>query len=226
MKKGTVVRLSAIVGALALSTAAASDDKRLLWGDTHLHSSYSADAFMAGNRDADPDVAYRFAKGEPVVNPYARNRVQINEPLDFLAVSDHAEYLGVLPPVLTGNFEQPEANLFEKLKSWVLITLLNRSIEDPLEGTKNFTKRLPVPEIQSGDILDPIQAAIEAGTEGGLETIGLINEDAAKRISASQWSRSMAAAERHNQPGVFTTLVGWEWSQTASAANLHRNRSL
>jgi hypothetical protein len=207
---------------MALCSAVSGNDRQLLWGDTHLHSSYSPDAYMAGNRSADPDTAYRYAKGEPVIHPYARNRVQINEPLDFLVVSDHAEYLGVLPPVLSGNFEQPEAGLFEKLKSWVLITLLNRSIEDPLEGTKNFTKRLPQPEIQPGDTRDPIQAAIDAGTDGGLESIGLINEDAARRISADQWAQSMQAAQRHHQPGVFTTLAGWEWSQTASGANLHR----
>jgi hypothetical protein len=222
MKKRTTICLIAMTAALAFPTASASDDKRLLWGDTHLHTSFSADAFMAGNRDADPDVAYRFAKGEPVVHPYARNRVQINEPLDFLAVADHAEYLGVLPPVMTGNFEQPEAGLFERMKSWVVITLLNRSIEDPVEGTKTFTRRLPEPEIQSGDTRDPIQTAIDAGTDGGLESIGLINDEAARRISASQWTLSMQAAEQHNQPGVFTTLVGWEWTQTASAANLHR----
>ena len=185
MKMSIVGRLTAAVAALTLSMASAGDDKRLLWGDTHLHSSFSPDAYIAGNRDADPDVAYRFAKGEPVVHPYVRNRVQINEPLDFLAVSDHAEYLGVLPLVLTGNFEQPEASFFEKLKSRVLISLLNWSIEDPREGTRYFTMRLPEPEIQSGDSRDPIQAAIDAGTDGGLESFGLINEDAAKRISAS-----------------------------------------
>ncbi len=195
---------------------------QLLWGDTHLHSSYSVDAYIAGNRTADPEVAYRYAKGEPVVHPYNRTRVQILEPLDFLSVSDHAEYLGVVPVVMSGDFEQPEAGPFERIKSWLMIRILAHWIEDPLDGTKRFTGYLPVPEIQSGDTRDPIAAAKAAGTDTGLETIGLINSEAAERISASQWAKSMAAADRHNEPGTFTSLVGWEWTQTASGANLHR----
>ena len=52
--------------------------------------------------------------------------------------------------------------------------------------------------------------------------MGLVSKDTAARIIASQWTRSMEVADRYNQPGSFTTLVGWEWSQTASGANLHR----
>jgi hypothetical protein len=216
------------VGSLAFSALLvcsgtwAQEPTQLLWGDTHLHTSYSVDAYMAGNRTAGPDVAYRYAKGEPVVHPYNRTRVQILEPLDFLSVSDHAEYLGIIPVIMSGDFEQPEAGFFEGIKSWAYITVLGYLIEDPLDGTKRFTSLLPEPEIQSGDTRDPIAAAKEAGTDGGLASLGLINEEAADRISASQWAKSMAAADQHNEPGTFTSLVGWEWSQTASGANLHR----
>jgi hypothetical protein len=212
----------ALTTLLSCSAAWAQEPTQLLWGDTHLHSSYSVDAYVAGNRSVDPDASYRFAKGEPVVHPYNRTRVQILEPLDFLAVSDHAEYLGIMPVVMSGDFEQPEAGFFEQIKSWGFINVLAYMIEDPLDGTKQFTSMLPEPEIQSGDTRDPIAAAQEAGTDGGLESLGLINDDAAARISASQWEKSMQAADRHYEPGVFTTLVGWEWSQTASGANLHR----
>ncbi|MEP0203378.1 MAG: DUF3604 domain-containing protein [Halioglobus sp.] len=207
---------------LPASVTWAQTETKLLWGDTHLHTSFSVDAYMAGNRSLGPDAAYRYAKGEPVVHPYNNTRVQIQQPLDFLAVSDHAEYLGVIPVILGGDYDQSEAGIFQEIKSWMMITALNYAIEDPLEGTKRFTGLLPEPEIQSGDSRDPIAAAVEAGTDGGLAGLGLIDDDAALRISASQWTKSMQIADRHNAPGEFTALVGWEWTQTASGANLHR----
>ena len=76
---------------------------KLLWGDTHLHTSYSPDAYLMQNRSADPDTAYRYAKGYPVIHPYHRARIQIETPLDFLVVSDHGEFMGVLPKLLQGD---------------------------------------------------------------------------------------------------------------------------
>ena len=65
--------LIALVPGLALS----QEPTRLFWGDTHLHTSNSPDAYTAGNRSAGPNVAYRYAKGEPVIHPYNRTRVRI-----------------------------------------------------------------------------------------------------------------------------------------------------
>jgi hypothetical protein len=66
---------------------------RVFWGDTHLHTSYSTDAGMIGNR-LGPDVALRFAKGEKVTSS-SGVEARLIEPLDFLVVADHAENLGL-----------------------------------------------------------------------------------------------------------------------------------
>ena len=83
--------------------APAGSPSRVLWGDTHLHTSYSPDAYLMQNRSADPDTAYRYAKGYPVVHPYHKARIQIETPLDFLVVSDHGEFMGVVPKLLEGD---------------------------------------------------------------------------------------------------------------------------
>ena len=76
---------------------------QLYWGDTHLHTNYSGDAYALLTTTADPDTSYRFAKGLPVVADLNRSRVQIETPLDFLVVTDHAEFMGVLPEIAKGN---------------------------------------------------------------------------------------------------------------------------
>ena len=68
----------------------------LYWGDTHVHSSFSMDANAVGNTRLSPAAAYRFAKGEAVVANSGMT-AKLDEPLDFLVVSDHAEYMGLMP---------------------------------------------------------------------------------------------------------------------------------
>ena len=76
---------------------------KLLWGDTHLHTNYSPDAYFMENKTAGPDVAYKWAKGLPVSHPYTKAKVQIGTPLDFLMVTDHAEYMGVIQKLFAGH---------------------------------------------------------------------------------------------------------------------------
>jgi len=70
---------------------------QVYWGDTHLHTSYSADAGMIGNT-LGPDVAYRFALGHEI-NTSSGQKARLIRPLDFLVISDHAENLGLAPSI-------------------------------------------------------------------------------------------------------------------------------
>jgi len=79
----------------SLGMGAAADETRLYWGDVHLHSNYSVDAYATGNTSVTPDMAYRYARGIPIMHPSLHTRVQIRRPLDFMAVTDHAINLGM-----------------------------------------------------------------------------------------------------------------------------------
>jgi hypothetical protein len=72
--------------------------QRVLWGDT---PSFSVDSGLIGNT-LGPDVSFRFARGEEVISNSGQ-RSKLNRPLDFLVVSDHAEYLGIADLLNTGN---------------------------------------------------------------------------------------------------------------------------
>ncbi len=87
-------RLIVFVLMLAMRSAAA-DETTLLWGDTHLHTSHSTDAYAGGNWTVDPEEAYRFARGLPVIHPKSKAKVRIERPLDFLVVADHSDFLGL-----------------------------------------------------------------------------------------------------------------------------------
>jgi len=75
--------------------------QRVLFGDTHHHSSFSVDSGLIGNT-LGPDVSFRFARGEEVISNSGQ-RSKLNRPLDFLVVSDHAEYLGIADLLNTGD---------------------------------------------------------------------------------------------------------------------------
>lgn len=71
----------------------ANPERNAYFGDLHVHTANSFDAFVLGTT-ATPEDAYRFAKGEPLPHPGGFD-MRLREPLDFLAVTDHAYYLGI-----------------------------------------------------------------------------------------------------------------------------------
>jgi Protein of unknown function (DUF3604) len=196
-----------IVMALSLllaQTVDADSSRQVFFGDTHLHTSYSFDAFLNGNRSADPDTAYRWAKGLPVIHPYHRARVRIRTPLDFLVVADHAEYLGVIRKLYFEVREGPTAKFAQRV----------REAFDGGTGSALFAAVLPTSDLPSGSTEDPI------GEKGAANAMPIPGDGEDLRTTA--WAETTAAADRHNEPGRFTALIGWEWSSVPNGANLHR----
>ena len=85
---------------------------RVFWGDTHCHTSFSFDAGFLTTLG--PDVAYRFARGEEVTSTTGV-RAKLQRPLDFLVVSDHAEFIGLPDMLREGN---PDLLATEVGKRW------------------------------------------------------------------------------------------------------------
>lgn len=89
------------------SSIPTNPNRNLYWGDLHVHTTYSFDAYIGGNK-ATPSDAYRFAKGEEI--EILERKVTIGRPLDFAAVTDHAEFIGELYSIHTPN--APAHNAF------------------------------------------------------------------------------------------------------------------
>ena len=71
-----------------------SAERNAYFGDLHVHTGYSFDAYAFGTV-ATPYDAYRYAKGEPLAHP-SGYEMQLRQPLDFYAVTDHAMFMGLL----------------------------------------------------------------------------------------------------------------------------------
>ena len=167
-----------------------AETPQVFWGDLHIHTSLSSDAFTMGVR-AVPDDVYRFAKGETLTHG-AGYPVTISRALDFAAVTDHAEYLG----------QAKLSDLDVPTTRQALSDILRR--ENRLTVTRSWW-----------EIMSLIR------DNGFKLTLEGVDAD----INRLAWEEIIAAAERHNAPGVFTTFAGWEWSADAGdvGTHLHRN---
>ena len=206
-------KMIVVLCAMASVMTSAETSKNVYFGDTHLHSSYSFDAFLNNNHSADPDTAYRWAKGQPVIHPYNRARVQIDTPLDFLVVSDHAEMLGVMRAVREDTIIKEDLGWIGNIKRWYAFRLMNDAI-DTDTGLQFFGQFLPKIAADN-DHSDPVQNA-----SNNISDVNIFGDTT--QTSQMAWDDIIESAERHNDPGTFTSLLGWEWSSIPMGANLHR----
>ena len=196
--------LSLLIGALALGACAPPENdepdteparerpapnplKNAYFGDLHIHTKHSFDAYLFSVRET-PDAAYRFAKGETISHPSGYEIKLQTGALDFYAVTDHAMYMGLMPAM-----DDPESDVYDE-------PLAKELRELATGGTGAF------------------QRAIESMGTGELDAIDSLG------ARTSAWKDIIEAAERHNEPGVFTTFIGYEYTaSTAERGNLHRN---
>lgn len=193
---------------IAIHGVAEAGQKQLLWGDTHLHSNYSFDAFVNNNLSATPDVAYRFAKGAPVEHPWDKRRVQLQTPLDFLVLSDHAELLGVTRGVYLNGVNTDGLGWYESIRAWYAAAVLRDAV-DKQTARLLFIDALPEPD-----------ADVRAAAKAWRPSFGWLPPQQELEIDA--WQVITDAAETHNEPGKFSALIGWEYSSIPGGANLHR----
>jgi len=171
-----------------------------LFGDLHVHTKYSFDAYIFGTL-ASPDDAYEFAKGAPLRHP-AGFDMQLKRPLDFYGVTDHGTFLGQVEEAATPGTVYYEAPSSIQVRDINSVENLNLSTFDARR------------EAFGGFLLQTTTALRE----------GKLDIRYVDKVSRTAWADIVAAAERHNDPGKFTTFIGFEYTaSTPDMGNLHRN---
>jgi len=159
---------------------------------------------LTGNETADPETAYRYAMGLPVIHPGHRGLVQIGTPLDFLVVADHAEFLGSLRYAMERGIPEEDLGFFEGIAAKIGVWYMEGVLEDG-EGREVIMR-----------ILD----ASETVADAAARTIDV--PAPAAQIKKTIWNEAIETADTFNTPGEFTALIGWEWSSIPGGENLHR----
>ena len=168
---------------------------RVYWGETHLHTGLSLDAGLFGNI-LTPDDAYRFARGEEIKSSTGLP-AKLGRPLDWLAVTDHTDMMGIAGDIQKG---APNILAVPKGREWH-------------EGFKKGGRAAG-------------EAAFDLITHfAQMKVPEQMLQDYApgSRISKNIWEQIVDAAEKYNEPGKFTALIGYEWTSVPKGYNLHRN---
>ena len=178
-------------------------ERQALFGDLHVHTSYSFDSYLSSQR-RDPWDAYRYARGETIVLPDANGQqnveARIGRPLDFTAITDHAEFFGQINICTLDSgklgYWWPHCAMTRANNIWLQLiaanwwTDLGGQLEDP--PSKSFA------------------CSLSDCDQGDRET----------------WAATQRAAEEHydrSEACEFTTFVAYEYTEAFDQNNMHRN---
>jgi hypothetical protein len=168
---------------------------QLYWGETHVHTGLSLDAGLFGNTTGH-ETAYRFARGEEVVSASGLP-VKLGRPLDWLVITDHSDMMGFATDLQRG---APNILADAKGREWY-------------EG---FQKGGKAAGIAAFDL-------ITSFTQGTYPKELFSAYTPGSPIYTGVWEGTTETADRFNEPGRFTALIGFEWTSIPKGNNLHRN---
>lgn len=200
--------LAACSAALALSACSKINDddsggaeitnteypEQVFWGDTHLHTDNSIDAFGFGNR-LDTENALRFARGEEVTATKGA-KAKLSRPLDFLVIADHSDAMGATKAIM-------EAPRFALLANKFLLRwhdMMNESDEGSLQVTAEL---------------------IDGAAKNTLPK-SLTDPEETRERTADLWEKHGETVDQYNEPGKFTAFMGFEYTSMPNGDNLHR----
>ena len=175
--------------------------RRPFFGDTHVHTALSFDAWVQGSRGR-PDTAYQFAKGAAIgIQPFSRDGeparfVQLRRPLDFAVITDHSELLGETRICSTPGLPGYD--------SWVCRLI-------------RFSPKLGYIAVNSR-----VYQAI------GMPRYSMCGENGehCREMAKTPWREIIDAAESHydrSENCSFTSMIGYEWTGMPDGQNIHRN---
>lgn len=167
--------------------------ERVYWGDTHLHTANSADAFGFGAR-LGPEDALRFARGEEVTSSTGI-RARLAHPLDFLVIADHSEGLGATKALYDTPGEKIADPMFRRWRDW-----MHEGVEGSLRAMNEMLAAAGKPE----------STAVRKQFDDPERT-------------RTTWLDHLRTVERYNEPGRFTAFMGFEYTMMDRGNNLHRN---
>ena len=176
-------------------------DRNAYFGDLHVHTSNSFDAYTFGTI-ASPSDAYRFAQGEAIPHPTGYE-IQLKKPLDFYAVTDHAFFMGIIKEAADTSSEFSKYDFSEPIHD------LNKTVSKSIFSI-----------LKRSNLFRPFARSLNERFEEGS-----VDKDLIERVANSTWQKTIKAADDAYKPGIFTTFAGYEFTSSVDLYDryLHRN---